>query len=684
MGCHSSAINSNRIKMEVKPMEIAEEYEELGPKEESPIVLSWGRFDFGTLLAQSEEAVVDGIATYQPENRVILQISSNEQHTACLTSTGDLYLCGINEDGQVSVDLNEERVMKPRRFDLGNNRATSVSVGFFHTVCITASGVAVSFGGNEVGQLGHSQSKHTKVPLSKVDFINPDKHTLILQKVSCGNLFTLFLTTTGEVYGCGSGLNLGNPSETDKCVAERVEGLVGSNIVAIACGAFHALALTSDGELYTFGSNQFGQCGFDTTALGHIQTPKLVPLPKASAIGKVIGVAAGEFHSMVWTDTGVVLGSGSNKYGQLGSSAPRLTSFTILENNFLTTTSSETEGCNLTCHCIQAVCGRNHSLILTLDPTTQASRVFAFGSNTFNQCQPTSTATLFRIPTELSEMKNWNIGLVLYLAAGGDQSFLVAAPPSSDSRVSVVMRRHFSTVASRSVVAPMSASEVLGMIRELPNQPSVISNIAVGAIMEIFSSSSLLAGSFKLVEGGSKSSSDNSTVIDFVGLENTYTALIASGQAIIVKLLASLETLLAELTRVLTQLQQQATDGAAVQLPESILRNLLIIWLCPLNAEAVLSRGLFIGFVKLIIQIPTVSRRRLFDSLLIPHCPSYLLVSRILRPLHSHISYCIQTASDSSADSNLPTLCLLVNWLYAHVKGKDVIPIEQFYNPVCV
>ena len=212
MGCQSSSTASdNRIKMEVKPMEIVEEYEDLGPveKDESPIILSWGRIDFGTLLAQSEEAIVDGIATYQPENRVILQIASNEQHTAYLTSTGDLFLCGINEDGQVSVDLNEERVMKPRRYDLGNNRATSVSVGLFHTVCITASGVAVSFGGNEVGQLGHSQSKHTKVPLSKVDFINPDKHTLILQKVSCGNLFTLFLTTTGEVYGCGSGLNLG-------------------------------------------------------------------------------------------------------------------------------------------------------------------------------------------------------------------------------------------------------------------------------------------------------------------------------------------------------------------------------------------------------------------------------------------------------------------------------------------
>ena len=65
-----------------------------------PMVFSWGRSDMGTLLRmKDEEQSFDGVFVYSNPNRVILHISSNEYHTACITSTSDVLLCGSNEEG---------------------------------------------------------------------------------------------------------------------------------------------------------------------------------------------------------------------------------------------------------------------------------------------------------------------------------------------------------------------------------------------------------------------------------------------------------------------------------------------------------------------------------------------------------------------------------------------------------
>ena len=748
----------------------------------SPTIYSWGRSDNYTLF-QSENESVDGVFIYKNPNRVILQISSNEYHTAALTSTGDLLICGSNEEGQSGNDYNDLVIKKPRIYELSSNRITSVSVGLYHTACVTSNGIALSFGGNEVGQTGHSSAKMTKVPLSKVDFNLKGLNALIITKAVCGDYFSLFLTTKGEVYACGLGSNLGNPKDTNCSVGERVERLVGSNIMNIAAGSSHSLALTSSGELYAWGSNHHGECGVHD--VDHCQTPVLVKLP--THIGKIIGIACGGSHSLAWTDRGILLGTGSNKYGQLGLFQPRVTQFTVIDNigdnctvmtSIASTTSTDSstqvskkistdssgsgsDGTSesastplLLERCVQAACGRNHSLVLTITNNSTANTVdqtyalqrryttsnsiipverqgehklYGFGSNTFGQIRSTDTVSLFRQPTELTEFRSvWNVQKILFLAAGGDQTFIAVVPSGVEAdTVQQIMKKQFSTLASQSLT-PVSASELLSILSEAHSNPRML-NSALLTTSEILSSSSLLAASFKdplqnlMTTAANKTSTSSTTSIedpfntsgdlsvDVAGVEACYISFLGLGNAAVLKTQSAFKTTLTTLealfdtssgtnhttntssTSTSTTPTPAAASTASVALsslvpvnenniPDSILRILLILWLCPLNINAVVSSDTFPRIIYLLARLSPGLRKKLGELLLSSSFPSHLLVSRILKPVHEHLSLIIETADSHHIDPSLPVYCVILNWLYSLTRGKNIIPPEQFYN----
>ena len=269
-----------------------------------PIVFSWGRSDFGNLLKKPGDDQIDGVYQFQT-TRTIMNTSSNIYHSAAVSSTGELYTCGENYDGQVapktSSGYNEEECKRPRILDLfgGQQRIISVSCGLTHTVCVAASGCAISFGGNESGQLGHSPKIISNVPPKIVTFQAPltsattgSIHSnILIRKVSCGDLFTIFLTTAGEVYGCGSASYLGNSLYTEEnnmimYTAQRVDSLTGTYVTDITTGAEHTLILTNTNDIYTWGSNIHCQLGYNNDT-SSASTP-LKPSSGIYTLSKVI------------------------------------------------------------------------------------------------------------------------------------------------------------------------------------------------------------------------------------------------------------------------------------------------------------------------------------------------------------------------------------------------------------
>ena len=270
------------------------------PTHTTPVILSWGRADTNTLLRGGGDQQT-GISTagVGGSSRTILQIASNLYHTAAVTSTGEVYTCGANDDGQIhpsSSSSSSSAVtsadIKPKIVEeLNNHRICMVSCGLYHSVCLTASGLAVSFGGNEAGQCGHSASTHSRVLPKVVDFHVKDRNAVVVKQVACGDMFTLFLATSGEVYSCGIGAYTGISGQKDSNCAHagRIDALLASNVVSVAAGGVHALAVTASGEVYAWGSGRHGQLGLGDGVLAqedaHVQSPVRVVLPPN--IGKV-------------------------------------------------------------------------------------------------------------------------------------------------------------------------------------------------------------------------------------------------------------------------------------------------------------------------------------------------------------------------------------------------------------
>lgn len=129
-------------------------------------------------------------------------------------------------------------------------------------------------------------------------FIIPDPKTrLILRE----------LTTPGAIFVCGQGdvgqLGLG----VDVMEKSRFSAVPNqTNIVAIAAGGMHNICLTQDGKVITFGCNDEGALGRNTSEEGSETEPGFVDLP-----APVIQVTAGDSHSAALLADGRVFAWGS-------------------------------------------------------------------------------------------------------------------------------------------------------------------------------------------------------------------------------------------------------------------------------------------------------------------------------------------------------------------------------------
>lgn len=170
-----------------------------------------------------------------------------------------------------------------------------------------------TWGNNINFTLGHGsqQSKHHP---ELIDMF-PRCGIYIKQMVLC-KFHSVFLSQKGQVYTCGHGQGgrLGHGDELTCLVPRLVKGLNTHSCSQVAAAKDHTVVLTEDGNVYTFGLNTFHQLGI-LPPLSHCNVPR--PVQAKTLKGKtVIGVAAGRFHTVLWTKEAVYT-MGLNA-GQLG------------------------------------------------------------------------------------------------------------------------------------------------------------------------------------------------------------------------------------------------------------------------------------------------------------------------------------------------------------------------------
>ena len=213
-------------------------------------VLTWGYGASGCLGHEDKKSCSHPTAINSIFNKNILYLECGAYHTAAVSYSGELWVCGRGDVNQLGIPNNKlikddigVCALKPMRVKWLSN-VISVACGEAHTLVLTGFGKVHAFGWDEDGQLGLNGIK------SNTEIILPNKCC----KVAAGALFSACLLENGEVMVWGSGeqgqLGLGNNITSVKGPT-KVEGI--DDIIDIICGESSILALSKNGKIFGWG-----------------------------------------------------------------------------------------------------------------------------------------------------------------------------------------------------------------------------------------------------------------------------------------------------------------------------------------------------------------------------------------------------------------------------------------------
>lgn len=172
---------------------------------------------------------------------------------------GILLGCGQNEVGQLG--FNDDVIEKTRPavvIDDTKTKVVNISAGGMHSLYLTSNGEVWSFGCNDEGALGRNTSDEgSEYEAKKVNL------PVECIQITAGDSHSAFLLNDGRVYACGSfrdshgamGLNLKGKQQYP------VEVVPTERFVDIKSGADHLVLLSNKGKVYTVGCAEQGQLG---------------------------------------------------------------------------------------------------------------------------------------------------------------------------------------------------------------------------------------------------------------------------------------------------------------------------------------------------------------------------------------------------------------------------------------
>ncbi|KAL9657247.1 hypothetical protein ABK040_011469 [Willaertia magna] len=139
----------------------------------------------------------------------IKQLSCGYDFFILLTSDGEIYSWGKNSFSQLGyVTLNENIVKTPFKISLDDKIIEKISCGSIHTIILTTEHELYGFGDNEEGQLGlpleneeNSEFENYNKP-TKINVRHLDENDEIVD-IICGSWTSFFISKLGKVYVCG-------------------------------------------------------------------------------------------------------------------------------------------------------------------------------------------------------------------------------------------------------------------------------------------------------------------------------------------------------------------------------------------------------------------------------------------------------------------------------------------------
>ena len=247
---------------------------------------------------------------------------------SCGIIKGKVYCWGYNDYGELGNNSTKYSLV-PVAVDttgvLKGKTITAISTGYYHSLALASDGTVYSWGENNNGALGNNSTDDSAVPVA-VDMTGVLKGKTITA-ISASAGYSLVLTSDGMVYSWGyNGYGqLGNGSTTESYLPVAVDTtgvLKGKTITAISTSDENSLALASDGTVYSWGNNDYGGLGNNSTNESNV--PAAVATAGTPMDGKtIIAISAGGCHSLALASDGTVYSWGENNDGALGNNSTK-------------------------------------------------------------------------------------------------------------------------------------------------------------------------------------------------------------------------------------------------------------------------------------------------------------------------------------------------------------------------
>ncbi|KAL3464412.1 regulator of chromosome condensation 1/beta-lactamase-inhibitor protein II [Aspergillus heterothallicus] len=287
----------------------------------------------------------------------------------------DVYVCGLNTDGQLGLGHSNDNAIHPTRNPhLSKKKAgvVQVAAGGAHCVALTYDNRILTWGANYEGQLGRrtrnleddeyplvqsSTPNREETTPRDVDFSTTDlPEDTVFTQVAATDSATFVLTEFGDVYGwgtfrdnksklkektkrrvnaddsdyedddegnCETVIGFSHANDLCQLTPTKIEGL--KHITSLAAGAQHVLARHFRGSVYAWGAgskDQLGRKQLKRAGSTHANlTPRVCIFPGnkcRSGFYGITGIGAGGHHSFAIKKNGEVYSWGWNMYGQTG------------------------------------------------------------------------------------------------------------------------------------------------------------------------------------------------------------------------------------------------------------------------------------------------------------------------------------------------------------------------------
>ncbi len=277
-----------------------------------------GQLGDGTYVNSVTPVRVSGLTS-------VTMLGGRGYHNLAVKSDGTIWAWGWNSRGQLGHDTSASPCPKVK----GTCSNVPVQVtGIAHPLAVTGGGffslalmpdhTAMGWGENNLGELGDGSATDRPAPV-------PVKNLNAIQQISAGWFHAVALKSDGTVWTWGDNSNgeIGNGtmSSSGVMIPFQVPGL--ANMVAVSAGDGYTAALKADGTVWTWGGNEFGQLGYDTSQApclnitfkkGCNSVPAQVP-----GLSGVVRLAARDYHTLAIKGDGSVWAWGSGANGELGN-----------------------------------------------------------------------------------------------------------------------------------------------------------------------------------------------------------------------------------------------------------------------------------------------------------------------------------------------------------------------------